>query len=405
MAAAGRLLQVTRALSRRGTVAAGLRHNGWSLDTPDTVMGREGKPVALFCKFTHPHHGYKGNISISWREEQTGKWLLNYTNYPLSSGFVNLIHESEGERYHPMGNPRQNDASITISRLSLCDDHKRYTCLVDLQEHKNQTAQSFSQTLLVVTGGNVGASLVIGKRGVSATLPCSFSPPNRKPISITILWMKGNPREESAVFNHTRSHSAGPPYTDTVNEGGRYELVGNPDQGDASISVRDLRPNDTSDYFCHVWVRNSTSETVTQDETRLQVVVPATILNLSVVTDVTGDTLVCRAEGEPPANITWIGPGNSTLPVNSSEMRVIRDLEIHQTVGELLHPRLRGSYSCVAVNEHGRDTREIDLSANDNSYSNFIIGMLCLIPLVKFLLLLITGIILFIKIKGTSSSV
>ncbi|XP_051876576.1 matrix-remodeling-associated protein 5-like [Pristis pectinata] len=120
--------------------------------------------------------------------------------------------------------------------------------------------------------------------------------------------------------------------------------------------------NDTSDYFCHVWVRRSKRKTVTQDETRLQVVVPATILNLSLVTDkVTGDILVCRAEGEPPANITWIGPGNSALPVNSGEMRFTRDSEKAQTVGELLHPRASGSYSCVAVNEHGRDTREIHL--------------------------------------------
>ncbi|XP_078286793.1 sialic acid-binding Ig-like lectin 15 [Rhinoraja longicauda] len=371
------------------------------MEAPDIVVGREGKPVVLFCKFTHRHGGYGGNITVSWREDQTGKWILNYTNFPSNSGFANEIRENAGERYQPMGNPRQNDASIIIKRLRPRDHHRRYVCLVHLQEDGNQTTQSVSQTLLVVSGDDVSASMVIGKKGGSATLPCSFSPLNRNPSSITIRWMKGNPREESTVFIHTRPHTEGPPDSATVNGGGRYELVGKLDQGDASIRVKGLGMDDGSDYFCHVWVKNSTQQTVTQDGTKLEVVVPATILELSVVSDnVTGeDTLVCRAEGTPPANITWIGPGGEALAVNSSEMRVTHDPEKLQTVGELLHPGLRKCYMCVAVNEHGRDTSEVNVSAKDNGRANFIIGMLCLLPLIKFLLLLITGIILFIKIK------
>ncbi|XP_055488168.1 sialic acid-binding Ig-like lectin 15 isoform X2 [Leucoraja erinacea] len=381
----------------------GLHRNGWTMETPNIVMGKEGKPVVLFCKFTHLHGGYGGNITVSWREDQTGKWILNYTNFPSDNGFANEIRENEGERYQPMGNPRQNDASIIIKRLRPQDHHMRYVCLVDLQEDGNPTSQSFSQTLLVVTGDDVSVSIVIGKKGSSATLPCSFSPSNRKPSSITIRWMKGNPREESTVFIHTHPHTEGPPYLVTENGGGRYELVGKLDQGDASIRMKGLRMDDGSDYFCHVWIMNSTQETVTQDGMKLEVVVPATILELYVASDnVTGeDTLVCRAEGTPPAKITWIGPGNSALPVNNSEMRVTHDPEKLQTVGELLHLGLRKCYMCVAVNEHGRDTSEVNLSTKDNSRANFIIGMLCLLPLIKFLLLLITGIILFIKIKDS----
>ncbi|XP_062903801.1 sialic acid-binding Ig-like lectin 15 isoform X2 [Mobula hypostoma] len=368
----------------------------WSVESPDTVIGRVGKPVVLFCTFTHPHHAYRGNISVSWREEKTGKWFLNYTNYPSGNGFASWIQESAGERFQLVGSPRRNDVSIIIRSLRPCDDHTQYTCLVELQVHRNQTAHNFSQTLLMVTGG-FKATSVIGKRGGSSRLPCSFSPLDKKVASITILWTKGNPWKGTTVFNQTRSSSVSTPYTITVNEGGRYELVGNPEQGDASIGVTDLRMNDSGDYFCCVWVRNSTWETVIQDETGLQVI--ATILELSLVTDDDRETLVCRAEGEPPAIITWIGPENSALPANGSEMRFTRDPERHQVVGELFRPRTGGSYHCVAENGHGRDTREIDLSATDNSYSNFIIGMLCLIPLIKFLLLLITGIILFIKIK------
>ncbi|XP_072903745.1 sialic acid-binding Ig-like lectin 15 [Hemitrygon akajei] len=198
--------------------------------------------------------------------------------------------------------------------------------------------------------------------------------------------MKGNLPDVSIVFNQTRSSSASPPYTNTVNEGGRYELVGDPERGNASIRVTDLRMNDTSRYFCHIWFeikRNKTA--VIQNEMTLQIDVPATILSLSLVTDDTGATLECRAEGKPPANITWIDLENSTLPMNSSEMRVTGDLE---SVGKLVLSGLRGSYRCVAMNKHGSDTREIHLAKTGTSalmLARYIVfSTLAIVPLVVF---------------------
>ncbi|XP_067838508.1 sialic acid-binding Ig-like lectin 15 [Heptranchias perlo] len=284
-----------------------------------------------------------------------------------------------------------------IQHLTLRDNERQFICLVDLQDYTNETSQSLFQTILVVAADRNNIWRVTVNKGDSATLPCTFSPPDQYPSNITVLWMKENPWKESVVFNQTRSLRDGSDSV-TVNKGDRYQLIGDPTQGDASIRMRDLGLNDTSKYFCHVHVKNGGREYVTQDEMRLQVVAPATILELSVVTDnIIGDSIVCKVEGEPPANITWIDPENSALPGNSTTVTQL--LEKHQTVGEILNPTLRGNYSCVAVNEHGRDVRQIHFPAADNDYSNFIIAMLCLIPLAKFLLLLITGIILFIKIK------
>ncbi|XP_078286854.1 uncharacterized protein LOC144611565 [Rhinoraja longicauda] len=335
----------------------------WTMETPDQVMGRMGKPVVLYCKFIHPHHDYKGNISIIWSKKNANEPFFKYINYPSGDKYINEILSNEGSRYKPMGNPRKNDASIIINQLEKKDTGKKLNCRVELT---GKSGANFGRSLFSMQGDNVRASMVIGRKNGTATLPCSFSPSIRNPSSITIRWMKGSPREESTVFNHSSTvfnHSVNPPYNVPIKGGGRYELVGKLDQGDASIRVKELRLNDSSDYFCHVWVRNSTQETVTQDETKLEVVVPATILELFFgSSNVTGEkTLVCRAEGKPPANITWIGPGNSTLPMNSSEMRVTHDPEKLLTVGELLHPRMPGNYTCVAVNEHQRDTREIRL--------------------------------------------
>ncbi|XP_067885297.1 sialic acid-binding Ig-like lectin 15 [Heterodontus francisci] len=384
----------------------GLSKHGWTMESPDRVTGREGKPAVLFCKFTHPHCGYKGNITLTWKEKGRNMVLFSCTNYlSLNSqiiGFENLIHQNVDKRYRVMGNLRENDASIIINQLTLRDNYQQYICLVDLKDYSNETSQSSIQTILVVAADEKNMWPVSGKKRDSVTLSCTFNPPDLYLTSITVLWMKENPHKESTVFNHTRSFDPGSYYTDPiiVNEDNRFELIGNPTQGNASIRMRDLQLNDSSDYFCHVHVKNGGGENVTQDVVKLQVVAPATILELSAVNDnISGDTIMCRVEGEPPANITWIDPENNTLPEDSNSATVTRVPDKHQTVGEFLNPTLRGTYSCVAVNEHGRDVCQIHFSTVDAIYSNFIVGMLCLIPLVKFLLLLITGIILFIKIK------
>ncbi|XP_078070018.1 sialic acid-binding Ig-like lectin 15 [Mustelus asterias] len=374
------------------------------METPEEVTGREGKATVLFCKFTHPHPGYKGNITVTWLEKWTSMVLFSYTNYPSlnsqSSGFANLIHQNMGKRYRVLGNLRENDASIIIKQLSLQENNRQTVCRVNLKDYSNETFQSSFQTILVVAGQS-DSRAVTGVKGDSVTLSCTFNPPQHSPSSLTVLWMKRNPHKASTVFSCTRSLGAGSGYTDrvTVNEGDRYELIGNTTQGDASLRMRNLQLIDTDDYFCHVHIRNGNRENVTQDVMQLQVVVPATILELLAVSDdVTGESIVCRVEAVPPANITWIDPEGSSVPGNSTDTTVTRELDKHQAIGEFRNPILRGTYSCVAVNEHGRDVRQIRLTA-DNYYSNFIIGMFCLIPLVKFLLLLITGIILFIKIK------
>ncbi|XP_067884866.1 CXADR-like membrane protein [Heterodontus francisci] len=205
--------------------------------------------------------------------------------------------------------------------------------------------------------------------------------------------MKENPHKEFTVFNHTHTRSPGSYYTDlaTVNEDNRYELIGNLTQGNASIRMKDLQLNDSSDYFCHVHVKNGGGENVTQDGIKLQVVAPATILELSAVNDnISGDTIMCRVEGEPPANITWIDPENNTLTEDSNSATVTRVPDKHQTVGEFLNPTLRGTYSCVAVNEHGRDVCQIHFSADEKDKLNIVLYIWPAILIIFFLLICFT---------------
>uniref|UniRef100_A0A4W3HZT5 Ig-like domain-containing protein n=1 Tax=Callorhinchus milii TaxID=7868 RepID=A0A4W3HZT5_CALMI len=230
--------------------------------------------------------------------------------------------------------------------------------------------------------------------GGDATLPCSFTMPGIHPSNIYVIWRRGSPQSRPFI-NDTlglASHT-NPGESETANEGNRYKVVGNVGDGDTSLRIRGLELNDTSRYFCHVHVTFTLS-----DGPRT----PAVILSLSLVAgDGAGSGIVCTAEGEPPANITWIDPENNTLPINTSHTPVTHVPDKYQTVGEIRGPRLRGTYRCVAENTQGRDTRDILVAAPQRDGS-FIIAILCLIPLVKFLTMLVTGIILVCKMGGLS---
>ncbi|XP_042192213.1 triple functional domain protein-like [Callorhinchus milii] len=130
---------------------------------------------------------------------------------------------------------------------------------------------------------------------------------------------------------------------------------------------------------------------------RLQVVAPAVILSLSLVA---GGDIVCSAEGEPPANITWIDPEHNTLPINTNHTPVTHVPDKHLTVGEIRGPRLRGTYRCVAENTQGRDARDI-LAPGPQSDGSFITVMLWLMPAAKCLFLLVIGIVLLCKTQDS----
>eukprot|EP00062_Callorhinchus_milii_P028127 gi/632992307/ref/XP_007885025.1/ PREDICTED: sialic acid-binding Ig-like lectin 15 [Callorhinchus milii] len=116
-------------------VLTGLSRNGWTMETPDTVTGRLGSPVTVYCKFTPPHPRYTGNITIMWKAGRTGPVYIKYTNYrPDSQGkYQNVIDVNEGERYRVIGNPRRNDATIKINQLRGEDNNKLWSCRVELQ--------------------------------------------------------------------------------------------------------------------------------------------------------------------------------------------------------------------------------------------------------------------------------
>uniref|UniRef100_A0A4W3HWK2 Ig-like domain-containing protein n=1 Tax=Callorhinchus milii TaxID=7868 RepID=A0A4W3HWK2_CALMI len=235
-----------------------------------------------------------------------------------------------------------------------------------------------------VSGHEEKLRSVTGTKGGDATLPCSFTIPNtyQNRATVTVLWRRGRPHGQ-LVFNYTlgltaRTNSG---ESETVNEGNRYKLVRNVGDGDASLKIRGLELNDTVRYFCHVHTLHCHQNT------------PAVILSLSLVA---GGDIVCSAEGEPPANITWIDPEHNTLPINTSHTPVTHVPDKHQTVGEIRGPRLRGTYHCVAENTQGSDARDILAPGPQSNGGRTVYIMVSIVVL----LVLVTAIIIWRVKRG-----
>ncbi|XP_069771181.1 uncharacterized protein [Narcine bancroftii] len=221
----------------------------------------------------------------------------------------------------------------------LKDKDKKIKCRVDLKEKPKDKFELEHGTLIIKDPGT-GASPVIGKRGGSAILlPLTYKPKRKNGSSIIIVWTKGNLQEEFTVFNCTCSFSAALPCNVTVNKGGQYELVGRPEQGNASIRVTDLRLNDTSFYFSHIWIWNEGPELVIQDEIKLEVVggsgAPAEELEpdwpdpLRVPFLLLGSTSLLNAAPISSANSD---PDQMTLPVTRLKVQDPTELLNFQTL-------------------------------------------------------------------------
>ncbi|XP_031762420.1 sialic acid-binding Ig-like lectin 5 [Xenopus tropicalis] len=146
-----------------------------------------------------------------------------------------------------------------------------------------------------------------------------------------------------------------------VSEGtkGRFTLTGKVQEGDCSFSISNAQPADQGFYefrfhdgnHKYFYQNNRLHLTVT-DAPASPTISNCTSAGCRVeVIEGTSLSLLCSAESNPPANLSWAKTGqNSTDPLNSSSGRL--DVS-HVTTDN------GGDYMCRAMNEHGNSTASV----------------------------------------------
>ncbi|XP_072113193.1 uncharacterized protein [Mobula birostris] len=84
-----------------------------------------------------------------------------------------------------------------------------------------------------------------GTEGASATLPCEFTRPPQSLTAHTVTWMRKDPYRHIVTFRRYENGSWA-----AENGVTRYELVGDPERGNASIRIKQLSVEDSHSYLC-----------------------------------------------------------------------------------------------------------------------------------------------------------
>ncbi|XP_055521110.1 uncharacterized protein LOC129715273 isoform X2 [Leucoraja erinacea] len=224
--------------------------NGWTISGADELSAMEGANAVLPCTFTHPPTDRILTGSVLWHKRKSGveSVVFNCT-YPGPGRSLcdEVTQEAGGSRCRFVGNLRQRDVSIMVGRLSREDDGATFRCQVDLNIGSFHTVVP---TRLTVISSGENVSVVTGTEGASATLSCVFPPPPLKHAPLAVTWMRKDPYRHIVTFRPQADGSWA-----AENGATRFELVGNPERGNASTWIKQLRVDDSHDYLCLVPIR------------------------------------------------------------------------------------------------------------------------------------------------------
>ncbi|XP_066566685.1 sialic acid-binding Ig-like lectin 15 [Amia ocellicauda] len=113
---------------------------GWSISTPEEILGEFGKDVLLPCTFQQPKNDYKGNIEVIWRTKVhfDGPVIFHCVNSAsaMSNCSAPSTETSKMSRYSLAGDARQNNLSLLIRKASF-EDNDSYFCRVQLEGKGN----------------------------------------------------------------------------------------------------------------------------------------------------------------------------------------------------------------------------------------------------------------------------
>ncbi|XP_067885265.1 uncharacterized protein [Heterodontus francisci] len=243
--------------------------NGWTMSAADDVSVEEGGSAVLPCTFTHPHTDQTVTGSVTWYNRDSWDYNVIFKctysgpGHSQSELCEDVKQQDGGNRFRFVGNFSNKDVSIMMERLIRADSGP-YQCRVELTVGQFQT-QKLTSLRVEAASGNV--SVVTGTEGASVTLPCMFTPRSYRTLS-TVTWMRKEPYQHIVTF---RAQSNGS-WT-TANGGNRYELIGNPKEGNASTRINQLSVNDNHTYLCLVeYTSLDNYQYLIQTETQLQVV-------------------------------------------------------------------------------------------------------------------------------------
>ncbi|XP_054467495.1 V-set and immunoglobulin domain-containing protein 8b [Anoplopoma fimbria] len=235
-----------------------------------------------------------------------------------------------------------------------------------------QVTSSGPQTIQMAQGGTVN-------------LGCTYSSAPQDKGELDIEWSNVSPdmtQKDQLILSHTGGlmHQYGDPGVSR-----RLKFIGDPKQGDASISISDVRPSDTGTYQCKV----KKAPGVDMRKVTLVVMAPPSVPKCWIEggEEKGGPvSLRCKSsQGSIPLSYTWKRESGGAMPSDATQDTESGELLIKNHTDSNI-----GSYMCEAKNAVGQEQCKYTLRAyNPTNKVGVIVGAVIGAILLLLLLLLL----------------
>ncbi|XP_032818940.1 V-set and immunoglobulin domain-containing protein 2 [Petromyzon marinus] len=194
---------------------------------------------------------------------------------------------------------------------------------------------------------------IVGVTNEEASLFCNYST-NLKKTVISLLKVNGSTEMDTFSTN----------YTIKIGSSGRFKLARDRKSGRASIIIKQLRYSDNGIYFCEV--QEDHNKLTAPGGTQLTVEGAPEVKQLARsnpkgIVDLT--KLICKVEGVPTPNITWIVPDGFPMPLNETKL-TSKKWFISTCMLEHRGGLPLGTYTCRARNQYGEASKDIRLAVS-----------------------------------------
>ncbi|KAG8537179.1 hypothetical protein GDO81_024953, partial [Engystomops pustulosus] len=214
----------------------GFGGNSWTLQVSKDVKGEIGKSVLLPCSFSPPHHLHRSHdsgLTVIWRIRHPYNGSVVFKCVSDSSVDPCKTNINHMNKFRLIGNPRNNNISISIGNLTW-EDSNRYYCRVELSSDRHDKYETKSGTLLHIFASPriVNISVAFDKvRGYHAVCTAEGEPVP------SLVWTDPmNIHEEAfptiSVFRHQRTTER-----HYLRHDGKYTCVATNSHGKAEGSV------------------------------------------------------------------------------------------------------------------------------------------------------------------------
>ncbi|KAM9331043.1 sialic acid-binding Ig-like lectin 15 [Gastrophryne carolinensis] len=207
--------------------------NSWSLKVSLNVTGEVGRAAFLPCCFSHPHKNYHGGLMVIWRVKQPYNGTVVFKCASDHVGEQCRASVNYMNKFRLVGNPRNNNISISIGNLTW-EDSNRYYCRVELSSGRHDKYETKTGTWLHVSAPPRMVNLSVSfdqRRGYHAVCIAEGEPPP------SLVWRDPEDQQQDTLLTGGAMKHQKAAELHYMHQDGRYTCVATNSHGRAEGSI------------------------------------------------------------------------------------------------------------------------------------------------------------------------